>query len=308
MQAITPKQTLAPTQTLSSSETVQRPPMASFLRGYATMSARIGRRLLPCLVVLTAFLVIRSIQNNAEAKLRNEAFASGYSLVATTFLLLLLGVRKRITTPRFGSAAIWQCTHHYLGMFCLGAYVLHAGVITTGWLESMLAISFWAITLSGLVSWYINRTAPRLLSAAGPQILRQDIAERKKQVASQAYRIAIEAAGRADSATLADHYQSTLIAFFGFHRGLLFRIRPTGSHRRRMLAALENLDRYLDDQGKVLRRQMSSLVQAKDDLDFQSAIQNRIRLWASIHTWLLGGFVILTIAHVWVAYQFSSRW
>ena len=298
----------AGTKSLHTSDKVNHDSFASIFLGYASFSARIGRRLLPCLIVLTAVIVLRSMKGIAEARLGNEAFASGYSLAAITFLLLLLGVRKRVSSHQVGSVAIWQRSHHYLGMLCLGAYVLHAGVITTGWLESMLAISFWAITLSGLVSWYINRTAPRTLSTAGPQILRQDIPERKKQVALDAYRIAIEAAGRADSAALADHYQSTLIPFFGFSRGLLFRISPTGTHRRRILADLENRDRYLDDQGKELRRQMTSLVQIKDDLDFQSAIQNRIRLWAGVHSWLLGGFVILTIAHVLVAYQFSSRW
>lgn len=297
-----------PTNAMSTTEPSRDGPIGNTLRGYASMWARAGRRLVPCMVVLAAFLVLRSIQNSVEAKLGNEAFASGYSLAAITFLLLLLGVRKRVITQRFGAVALWQRSHHYLGMLCLGSYVLHAGVITTGWFESLLAISFWAITLSGLGSWYINRTAPRLLSAAGPQILRQDIPERKNQVAAAAYRLAMEAAGRSDSAALADHYQSTLVSFFGFHRGFWYFVRPTGAHRRRILAALENMDRYLDDKGTDLRRQMSQLVQTKDDLDFQSAIQNRIRLCAGFHTWLLGGFVILTVAHVLLAYQFSSHW
>ena len=73
-----------------------------------------------------------------------------------------------------------------------------------------------------------------------------------------------------------------------------------------MLTGLENIDRYLSEEGRAQRREMSLLVQARDDLDFQSAIQNRIRLWASAHSWVLGTFLVLTIAHVILAHQFTS--
>jgi hypothetical protein len=275
---------------------------------YFGLSRAIARRFAPCAVVTIVFLVMNAVRSWYAAKLGNESFFTGYSLAAIVACLLLLGVRKRVANHAWGKVAIWQRAHHYMGMLSIVAYALHANFITTGWLESLLAISYWLIALSGILSWYINKSAPRLLMAAGPQILRQDIPDASGSLARQAYAIAVEAAGRSDSAVLADHYRHHMSNYFASSRSILFRIRPTGNTRRQLLAELENLDRYMDQAGCALRQQMSQLVQAKDNLDFQSAIQNRIRLCASMHTWLLGGFTILAVAHVLLAHQYSSSW
>ena len=269
---------------------------------------RLSRRAIPSSVVIVAWLFLRSIRNRSAASLQNEAFVTGYSLAAICVLLVLLGVRKRIVSVPLGRMAIWQQAHHYLGLFSVGAYALHAGFFTSGWLESALAINFWAIALSGLVGWYVNQNAPRLLRAAGSQILRQDIPERSKLFAKQAYELAILSASNNNSAALAEHYRNYLTPFFATRRSMLYTLNPTGSQRRRLLAKLENVDRYLGEEGRKQRQRMSTLVQAKDDLDFQCAIQNRIRLWAALHTWVLGSFLVLAIAHVVVAHGYSSAW
>ena len=274
----------------------------------ALINNRYVRRLIPSVTVIVAWFILRSLRNRSAASLQNEAFLTGYSLAAICVLLLLLGLRKRIVSLQIGRMAIWQQTHHYLGLLSVGAYALHAGLFTTGYLESLLAISFWAIALSGLVGWYVNRTSPRLLQAAGPQILRQDIPERCRMIAKQAHELALASARKSDTAALADHYRGPLSSFFATRRGLVFRISPTGVTRRRLLSGLENIDRYLSEEGRIQRREMSVLVRSKDDLDFQSAIQNRVRLWVAAHTWLLGSFLVLTIAHVIAAHQFTSSW
>ncbi len=270
--------------------------------------ARIASRSVPAAIVLVAWLILRSMRNRSAASMQNEAFVTGYSLATVCLLLMLLGLRKRWVGAPLGPLAIWQRSHHYLGVFCVGAYGLHAGMITTGWFESALAILFWAIAVSGIVGWYVNRTSPRLLRAAGAQVLRQDIPERTTLVATQAYELALESAGNNHSAALADHYRNRLSRYFATGRGWLYRLSPSGSHRRRLLSELENVDRYLGDEGRTLRRKMSQLVQSKDDLDFQSAIQNRMRFWASAHAWLLGSFLVFAVVHVVVAHRFTSAW
>lgn len=281
---------------------------AKSVRLLQTAVGRVWRRAIPLAFVLVAWLTLRSMRNQSAASLQNEAFVTGYSLAAICVLLMLLGVRKRMVAVPLGRLSIWQKTHHYLGVFCVGAYSLHAGFFTTGWFESALALNFWAIALSGIVGWYVNHTSPRLLRAAGSQVLRQDIPERSKHIASQAYELALVAAGNNNSAALADHYRDGLSRFFTTRRSWIYRLSPTGSKRRRLMSDLENVDRYLGEEGRTQRRKMSSLVQAKDDLDFQRAIQNRMRLWASAHTWVLGSFLVLAIVHLVVAHRFTSAW
>jgi len=147
-----------------------------------------------------------------------------------------------------------------------------------------------------------------MLRAGGAQILRQDIPEKSKLIAEEANALALTAAGKNDTAALANHYQGSLSSFFSAPRGWIYRMRPSGGKRRKLLDDLENIDRYLGEEGRTQRRAMSVLVRTKDDLDFQSAIQNRIRFWAASHTWVLGSFLVLTIAHVIVAHQFTSSW
>jgi hypothetical protein len=248
------------------------------------------------------------MRDYASVRLVNESFITGYGLFAIVLLLTALGVRKQLPGWSLGSAAVWQRVHHYLGLASMGMYAIHADMITTGWLESLVAIAFWCIAASGLISWYVNRNAPKLLQAAGPQILRQDIEIKKREIAQQAYAIALKAAGKSDSAALADHYRDQLQRFFSVRRSLLYRVWPTGATRRRLLIELDNVDRYLDESGRSLRENLCDMVRAKDDLDFQSAIQMRVRFWANAHTWLLGAFLILTLAHVFSAHQFSTYW
>jgi len=270
--------------------------------------SRLARRIVPSCIVLFAWFVLKTVRNWSEARMQNEAFVTGYSLAAICVLLLLLGLRKRIVSIHFGRLAVWQQTHHYLGLMSVGAYALHAGFPTTGWMESILAVNFWFIAMSGLISWYVNRTSPSMLRAAGHQILRQDIASRATLIAKKAYDLALVSAGKNDTAALADHYRVGLSSFFGKRRSVFYQISPTGRPRRKLLAGLENIDRYLSEEGRSQRAKMSDLVQARDDLDFQSAVQNRLRFWAAAHTWLLGCFLVLTIAHIVIAHQFTSSW
>jgi hypothetical protein len=270
-----------------------------------TSIRRLGKSLIAITIASVACL---GLQRYVTNRLGNEAFASGYTLLAVIIALTMLGARKRLPGANLGSVTIWQTTHHYLGIFCLIAYCSHAGILASGWLESTLAALFWTILLTGFVSWYVNRSSPRLLRAAGQAILRSDIPEEIVSVAEQAYQIALSAAGSSKAFVLADFYQSTLSKFFSSSRSLWYRIFPTGKHRRDLQYQLGELTRYLDEKGIDLQGQMINLVQRRDDLDFQSAVHNRIRFFATIHTVLLGAFIVFTAGHVIVAHLYSSHW
>jgi hypothetical protein len=262
----------------------------------------------PLLAIALASLACMGLQSYVTNRLGNAAFATGYTLLAVIIALTMLGVRKRLPSANLGPVTVWQTTHHYLGLFCLIAYVSHAGILTNGWLESILAVLFWTILLTGFVSWYVNRSSPQLLRAAGQAILRSDIPEAKIAVAEQAYQLALAAAGSSNAFVIADLYQATLTKFFSSPRSLWYRIFPTGRHRRDLQYQLTELTRYLDERGVQLQAQMIDLVKRRDDLDFQSAIHNRIRFFATIHTLLLGAFIVFTAGHVLVAHLYSSHW
>jgi len=247
------------------------------------------------------------VSQSADASLGNERFATGYALATVCVLLALLPLRKKMVRANLGSIAIWQATHQYLGCVCLLAYGLHAGFLVNGWIEIWLAVTFWFIVASGFFSWYINRTSPKLIRAAGMHVLREDLPKKKRELAEQAYRLALSAAGRNESAVLADFYRLHLTSFFNRPRSLRFQAFPTASKCRSLIAGLEELDRYLGNEGKSMRDEIARLVDAKDRIDFQHAIQVRVRVVASLHSVLLSSFILLCIAHVYLAFRFSSH-
>jgi hypothetical protein len=222
--------------------------------------------------------------------------------------LVALGVRKRLPLLAFGRVAVWQSMHHYLGTFCLIAYCFHAGAITTGWFESLLAILFWTILLSGFLSWYVNKISPKKLRAAGNAILRSDIPIARIHVSEQAYQIALQAAGNNGAMAIADYYRSDLSTYFAQSRSLWYRMIPTGRKKRALIAGLDRLDRYLDEKGRELQSHLRNLIREKDDLDFQLAIQHRVSFCAVFHTLLLGAFVLFALVHIVLAHQYSSHW
>jgi hypothetical protein len=243
-----------------------------------------------------------------ESQLGNESFATGYVLSAICLALFSLGLRKRVYGVSLGPVALWQQAHHFLGSLCLIAYVLHAGFLTNGWLESLLAILFWCILTSGFVSWYVNKRSPRLLQAAGKAILSSEIPSAKRELLDQAYHIALRAAGNTRWSAVADLYRSRLEPFFQKPRSIWYRISPNGRRRRALLAELDASARYLDAVGLKLQQEMRRCIERRDDLDFQLAIQQRIRFWAAFHSCLMGAFFVVAIFHILIAHFFSSHW
>ena len=55
------------------------------------------------------------------------------------------------------------------------------------------------------------------------------------------------------------------------------------SRRRRLLSGLKDLDRYLETEDRITAGQFATLVQHKDQLDYQFAMQLRLRIWLVVH-------------------------
>ncbi len=265
-----------------------------------------SRRIFSIAVTSIALLAAWQGDRWFDDHLQRPDFYSGYMLLAATLLLFLLAVRKKLIVLRLGPVSGWLQMHQYAGIFALGVFVLHTGWPIQGRMETVLAACFLFISFSGLVTWYLNRTVPKRMRVAGPAHILEDSPNLRNRLAQQAYAVALTAAARAESASLAEHYTSRLVAFFQQPRSLAYVLIPNGRMRRLHLDSLERLDRYLGPDGRKARIEMSQLVQAKDDLDFQDAMQKRLRLWKSLHTSMLWFFGFLVAVHVILAHRFHG--
>lgn len=257
-------------------------------------------------ITLIAVLIMVVVCRWSENHLGRPDFFSGYTLLASCAAMMLLSMRKRLLVLPLGTVAIWQQIHQYMGLFAVASFLLHAGMSVHGIFEIALTFLFWTISISGIVGWYINYSTPKKLVAAGPAVLRDDIASLRKQLSERAYAIALRAAGKLESATLAEHYLLRLQVFFQRRRSLAYCLVPNGRKRRELLHDLDQMVRYLGPEGRSSQMTLSQLVRDKDDLDFQWAMQNRLRGWVIVHVSLVWSFFILVAFHVYLVYRFHG--
>jgi len=265
-----------------------------------------SRTLRAIAVTAVAVLLAIFVQRWFEKNLGRTDFFSGFTLLASCAGLMLLSMRKRLLVLPLGSVAIWQQIHQYLGLFAVASFLMHAGFRVHGVFEIALTLLFWTISLSGILGWYINYSTPKRMVAAGPAVLRDDIAMLRKQIAERAYSIALRCAGKLESATLAEHYLRRLQTFFQRRRSLAYCLVPNGRQRRELQHDLDQMVRYLGPEGRSSQATLSRLVEEKDDLDFQWAMQNRLRGWVIVHVSLVWSFFILVAFHVYMVYNFHG--
>jgi hypothetical protein len=266
-----------------------------------------SRRAIAWTIVALAGLFTWWCGERIEDRLGQRGWFTGYALLALCLCMLLLSLRKRLLVLPLGRVAYWLQFHQYIGAFAMLVFIMHAGWTFHGVLETTLAIAFLLISFSGIVLAYLNRTCPRKLAAAGASPLIHDIPFLRRRIAQQAFRLALASAGKLESACLSEHYTRELVRFFQRPRTLAYCLIPTGRHRRRILGNLDRLDRYLDPPGRQQRDQMCQLVRAKDDLDFQWAMQQRLRWWQVVHVSLIWFFMVLMFLHALLVHRFHGN-
>ncbi|HMO87027.1 MAG TPA: hypothetical protein PKC18_19130, partial [Lacipirellulaceae bacterium] len=106
--------------------------------------------------------------------------------------------------------------------------------------------------------------------------------------------------------TLGEFYQSHLSEFFSTHRGWRYRLWPSTRLRKQLLAKLTEFTRYLSDAERKTAEELFTLVRVRDDLDYQEALQWRLRAWLFVHMGLTYPLLALAALHGWLAYVFAG--
>lgn len=239
-------------------------------------------------------------------RLGDASTLTGWTLLTATAGLYLLPARKASTHARLGRVAAWLQFHMYLGTFASLIFLMHIGWPVRGIFESLLASCFVIVAVSGIVLAIMNRRTPLKLSAIASDRRIDQIPTIRAAVARQAHAAALQSAEFGEGATLAEHYQQQLLPFFQSQRSWLYRLFPNGIQRRKLLRELDDLERYLAEQGNNSRRALASLVIAKDDLDYQYALQTRLRWLYALHVSLTWSLVLMVAVHVVLVYRFQG--
>lgn len=242
----------------------------------------------------------------ADRTLGDHSMVSGWSLLAGVGSLYLLQLRKRFPGAPLGRVAMWLQVHVYTGTFACAVFLMHIGWPVRGIFEQCLAAIFVFVSVTGILLTYLSRSTPKRLAAIAEDHHLAQIPALQNGVASDAHHLALQSTSHGEGATLAEYYQRRLLPYFRSPRGFLFCIVPSGIRRRQLLREIGGLDRYLGDAGKVSAAQLATAVKVKDDLDYQYALQYRLKLFFMLHVSLTWSLALLIAVHVVLVLRFQG--
>ncbi len=266
-----------------------------------------NRRRISFAVTLVALALVAGIAWIQHGRLAHASFFTGATLLGSILLLVLLGVRRRLPVLPLGSVSTWTQIHLYAGIFSAGVYAMHVPALVAGGVfECGLSIVFLLVTASGFYGIYASRTLPKRLTVVEGQHRFDRVAWHRVQIAEKARQLLDELTEQAGIRVLGSFYTNYLNPFFSSRPSLAYVLVPSGVRRRRLLSGLKELDRYLESEGRGTAGRFAALVRRRDDLDYQFALQLRLRLWLVVHCVFSVALVIGGIVHAVLVWRFAG--
>ncbi|MEO8268653.1 MAG: hypothetical protein ABI557_02970 [Aureliella sp.] len=269
------------------------------------METRTRRTLSTTITLFAVGLTALGVQWTRD-RLGDASTLTGWTLLASTAGLYLLSARKNSANPCWGRVSAWLQVHTYMGTFASFVFLMHIGWPIRGTFELLLAGCFLIVALSGIALSIMNRRTPLKLAAVAIDRSVEKIPTIRAAVAHDAHVLALRSAEFGEGATLAEYYQQRLLPFFQSQRSWLYRLCPNGVQRRQLLREMNDLERYLADQGNASRGILASMVVTKDDLDYQYALLTRLRTLHALHVALTWSLALMIGVHVVLVYRFQG--
>ena len=266
----------------------------------------LARRLRQLVAIALLLGVVAFLVAQLDRSLHRTPFITGWTLLGVVGLLMSYNLRKRLTfLPFLGSSRAWMQIHIYFGFTAVVIFLFHIGFrLPDGKFESLLAILFLFVSVSGFYGLYITRVVPRKLTSVNEEVVFERIPSMRSQIQKQAREISVNCAKLAPA--VADFYLQRLAAFFEGRRSVLYYALPTGHLKRSLMRELNNIDRYLSKTGRQPSEELKNLISRKDDLDFHQAMQGRLKLWLFVHIATTYGMLVLAVFHVVLVHAFHG--
>lgn len=264
------------------------------------------RRFRNIAITLIAIAILFVVVEWMDRSLLHSSFLTGYILIGSLFLLAGFGIRKRLPMiGGIGSAAFWMQMHIYVGLASFAMFAAHVAFrVPDGMMESILALLYLFVFFSGIYGIYATRTIPRKLTSVGEEVIFERIPTFKRELARHAQTIVLNACQR--TPVLANFYANRLSRFFEGRRSLVYMLVPTGRTRRQLIAEIEELDRFLAVEDRDISRELSMMVRKKDDLDYHTVMQGRLKTWLFAHIGMTYSLLIFSVVHGVLAHAFGG--
>lgn len=239
--------------------------------------------------------------------LRPDVVDSGVVLAVLVLLLAAYNLRKKLTFLPLGRSSTWLQAHIYMALLSVVAFAAHThGRLPRGPIEIFLACLYLGVAGSGIVGLVITRVFPACLSTRGEEVIFERIPQFRRKLRMLAEIAVLRSVTEADKTTLSDFYTRRLSRFFSGPRNFWLHLFQSQRARRRLLAELADLDRYLNAAEGQIAAELRDLVETKDDLDYQYALQATLKGWLFVHLPLTYGLLLVAAVHVVLVHAFRG--
>lgn len=269
------------------------------------MRTFIARRWLAVNLTILAAALLTLALTTAYPSLHEAAYASGWTLLAMMLFLTAYNLRKKLAYPPLLSSATWLQFHVYIGLLTVYLFPLHVGLrVPNGPFEVTLALLFIAVAGSGVAGLLLSRAVPRRVSTRGEEVLFERIPVFRRELREEAERLVVRSVEESQAVTLAEFYTTELAGFFHGPRHLSFHLFQSSRPLRRLTTELRSLHRYLGEKERQIAGDLEDLIDAKDALDYQYAMQGALKLWLFVHIPLTYALLIFVVIHTVLVHTF----
>lgn len=227
------------------------------------------------------------------------AVYSGLALFGLLVFLALFNTRKKIPFLPLLRASIWLKGHQYLGYLSIVLFLVHVDFrVPNGILESILAIVFGIVAISGVVGLVLSRQLPKAMTRAGETVLFERIPRHREEIRENVRKLILDAETSCRSSTLSEFYFTHMRLYLEERPGIL---RTFGMEKRgtshRLLKELDSCIRYLSEEEKIIALELREWIATRENLDFQESSQRILKGWLFIHIPLTASLILLGLAH-----------
>jgi hypothetical protein len=246
--------------------------------------------------------------NYLHIHLYDSVRISGFVLLLLVISLSAFNARKRVPFLPMGTVSFWLQAHVYVGLFCVFVFICHAGLqVPRGFMEILLWLLFWIVSLSGIFGLILSRQLPRRLNRRGSiSATYEQIPQIRRDLAARAQAIALSAPEKTKMTTVADFYVYKLARFFQKSNNFWSHVFGLSHHMSKIWGNINSVKRYLDAEELKLLEQLERLVYEKDELDYQYALQRVLKLWLFIHIPITVALLVFGIVHSVLAWVLSG--
>ena len=266
-----------------------------------------SRRVRNVLLLLIAAVLAIVLAKVTTTALRDTSRISGWTILGMVVFLALYNVRKRLPFLPLGSSAFWLQSHVYIGLLTAVIFGIHVSWrIPSGVFESVLALLYMSVFLSGVVGLVLTRSFPTRLATRGEDVLFERISIYRKRLEDEVEQIVLRCLRESDSSSIPQFHAEHLKPFFQRMHNFWPHVLQSVHPRAMLLGAINSQERYLNETERVAMREIASCVKAKDDLDHQFALQATLKYWLFLHVPLTYALLVFAVVHLLLVHAFSG--